>query len=489
MPTEMTKGPSRLRSFEHLFIGGRWVEPASERKIRVVSPVTEQLLATVPEATEGDIDAAVAAARLAFDEGPWPRLDPAERASALLRIRGEIAARLDEMVETFSAEIGAPLPVSRAFHENALAMWDDMASAHTKLQLVEARSWADGSGHLVREPVGVVGTVIPWNGPVATASLKISPALAAGCTVVLKPAPEGPVSTMLMAEAIGAAELPDGVVSILPAGRTTGEHLVGHAGVDKVSFTGSTAAGKRVMSICSDRIARVTLELGGKSAAILAEDVELEEVLPTLIPAGVGHSGQVCAALTRVIVPRSRQEELIEAMAPAFEALKVGNPFDPETALGPLAAERQRDRVEGYITLGLEEGARLVCGGGRPAGLETGWYVEPTLLADVSNEMRVAREEIFGPVICLIPYDSLDEAVEIANDSEYGLSGAVYARDQGLAESVAARVRTGQIFVNSWGMCVVQPFGGFKQSGLGREGGLEGYSDFFESKLVQTVQR
>lgn len=467
-----------------LFIGGRWVAPAGEELLEVVSPTTEEVIATVPEVTEADMDAAVAAARKAFDDGPWPKMTAAERASYLARIGAEVEKRLDEMVEAFTAEVGATTAISQAFTQNALKVWADAASLHERISFEEERSWSDGHGRLVREPVGVVATIIPWNGPVATASMKIAPALAAGCTVVLKPAPEAPLSTYLLADAIEAAGLPEGVVSVLTAGREVGEYLVRHPGVDKVAFTGSTAAGKRIMSLCGERIARVSLELGGKSAAIIADDVPLEEVLPTLTFAGVGHTGQVCAALTRILVPRERQQELIDAMVPAFEQMKVGNPEDPDTVLGPLVAERQRDRVESYIQIGRDEGARLVAGGGRPAGIDRGWFVEPTLFADVDNSMRIAQEEIFGPVVCIIPFDSVEEAIDIANDSPYGLSGAVYARDEAHAESVARQIRTGQIAVNSWGLCVEQPFGGYKQSGIGREGNVEGLSVYLETKLI-----
>lgn len=474
-----------LQSYSALFIGGRWVQPASDQLIDVVSPTTEEVLATVPEAIETDVDAAVAAARKAFDEGPWPRMTPAERGAVLARVGEEVAKRVPDMAKAFSAEIGAPAAVSEAFHQNAIQVWGDVSTLHERTTFEEDRTWEGGHGRIVREPVGVVGTIIPWNGPVATASLKIGPALAAGCTVVLKPAPEGPISVMMLAEALEAAGLPDGVVSVLPAGREVGEHLVRHPDVDKVAFTGSTAAGGRIMSICGERIARVTLELGGKSAGIIADDVPMDEVLPSLIPGGMGHSGQVCAALTRILVPRERQQELLDAMVPTIEGFKVGDPDNPETILGPLAAERQRDRVENYIQLGVEEGARLVTGGKRPPELDRGWYVQPTVFADVRNDMRIAQEEIFGPVICVIPFDNTDEAVAIANDSEYGLSGAVYASDTDLAEQIARRVRTGQISVNGWEMCVVQPFGGYKQSGLGREGNVEGLYAYLETKLIQ----
>ena len=474
-----------IRSFDKLFIGGKWVEPSSDRKIEVVSPITEQVIATVPEATEADMDRAVAAARKAFDEGPWPRMSPAERAEVLARVGKEVESRLPEMIEAFTAEIGAPAAVSEAFHDNAIKMWGDASTLHERFEFEEERTWADGRGKLVREPIGVVAVIIPWNGPVATASLKIGPALAAGCTVVLKPAPEGPVSTMILAEALEAAGLPEGVISLLPGGREAGEHLVKHKDVDKISFTGSTAAGRRIMSLAGERIARVTLELGGKSAGIIADDIPLYQVLPTLAFAGIASSGQVCAAITRVVVPRHRQDEVVEALKGIFESVKVGDPREPDTVIGPLAAERQRERVEGYIKLGVEEGARLVTGGERPQDLDRGWYVPPTIFADVRNDMRIAQEEIFGPVVCVIPFDTVEEAVQIANDSDYGLSGAVYASDVELAERIARQVRTGQISVNTWGMCVVQPFGGYKQSGLGREGNVEGLSAFLETKLIQ----
>ncbi|MER6977379.1 aldehyde dehydrogenase [Streptomyces carpinensis] len=475
---------SVIPSYDKLFIGGAWVEPATDRVIEVVSPINGKVIATVPDATEADIDRAVAAAREAFDHGPWPRLSPAERATYLARIGEEVVKRIPAMSEAFTNEIGAPAVVSAAFHDNARKMWEDAATMHERFVFEEERSWEDGHGTLVREPIGVAAVIIPWNGPVATGSLKIGPALAAGCTVAFKPAPEGPVSVMMLAEAIEAAGLPAGVVNVLPAGREVGQYLVEHPGVDKVSFTGSTVAGRKIMAAVADRIGRVSLELGGKSAAILTEDVPLENVLPTLVFAGLGNSGQVCAALTRVLVPRSRQEEVVGAMVAAYQGLKVGDPREEGVMLGPLAAERQQQRVLEYIGIGKQEGARLATGGGVPAGLEEGYYVEPTIFADVTRDMRIAREEIFGPVICVMPYDTIEEAIDIANSTEYGLSGAVYAADDAAAEKIARQIRTGQIGINTWGMCVTQPFGGYKQSGLGREGNVEGMAAFLETKLM-----
>ncbi|AKE91893.1 aldehyde dehydrogenase [Rhodococcus aetherivorans] len=480
-----TATPIQLKSYDKLFIGGSWVEPSSDAVIEVISPINGEVIATVPEAREADMDRAVAAARKAFDEGPWPRMTPAERAEILVRVGNEVKKRIPEMAEAFTLELGAPAAVSTLFHQNAVDMWDDAATFHERFAFEEERTWKGGHGKIVREPIGVVAVVVPWNGPVATGSLKISPALAAGCTVVLKPAPEGPVTMMMLAEALDAAGLPEGVISVVPAGREVGDYLVSHPDVDKISFTGSTAAGRVVMSRAAERIKRVTLELGGKSAAIIADDIDLDTFLPGMVFGGIGHSGQVCAALTRIIVPRERQEEVVEAIKAVMESVKVGDPRDEDTVLGPLAAERQQTRVLDYIEIGKKEGARLVTGGGKPAHLDRGWYVEPTLFADVSNDMRIAQEEIFGPVLVVIPFDSIDEAVAIANDSDYGLSGSVYARDEELAQSIARRVRTGQISVNGYAMCVVQPFGGYKQSGLGREGGIEGFDAFFETKLIQ----
>ncbi|KAB1645114.1 aldehyde dehydrogenase [Gulosibacter chungangensis] len=477
--------PVQIRSFDKLYIGGKWVEPSSDAIIESVSPITEEVIATVPAGKAADIDAAVAAARKAFDEGPWPRLSPKERADYLVRIREELAKRVPELVDAFTAEIGAANGASVAFTNNALKMFDDASTLWERFEWVKERSWDNGSGYITYDPVGVVGVIIPWNGPVATAALKMAPALAAGCTVVLKPASEAAAEIMMMAEAFEAAGLPEGVVSIVPAAREDAERLAAHPDVDKITFTGSTAVGKRLMELASDRIARITLELGGKSAAIIADDIPVEDFVPGLAFAGIGHSGQVCAAITRILVPRERQDEIIEALKQVYESVKVGDPREPDTALGPLSSARQRERVLNYIEIGKEEGARVVTGGKAPEHLERGYYVEPTLFADVRPDMRIAQEEIFGPVVVVIPFDSIDEAVEIANGTVYGLSGAVYAKDHDLAVSIANRVRTGQISINGWDMCVTQPFGGFKQSGLGREGNVEGLSAFLEPKLVQ----
>jgi aldehyde dehydrogenase (NAD+) len=478
----------RLPTYDKLFIGGRWEDPSSRRVIDVISPTTEEKITHVPEGQAADIDAAVAAARHAFDSGPWPRLSQNERATALRRVRDELEVRLTQMSEALTAEIGAPLAASRGYHDAAVRMWDSAIDTLEGYSFSETRETPEGTARLVRMPVGLVGTIIPWNAPVPSASMKVPAALAAGCTVVLKPAPEGPVSTMMLAEAFEAAELPEGVISVVPAGREVGEHLVRHRDVDKIAFTGSTAAGRRIMSLCAERVARVTLELGGKSAGIIADDIDLDEFLPGLVSAGIDHSGQVCAALTRILVPRHRHDEVVDAVAAIMQGLVVGDPSEPGTVLGPLAAERQRDRVEEYVAVGIEEGAKLIVGGQRPGHLERGWFYEPTLFAEVDNSMRIAQEEIFGPVLCVIPFEDADDAVRIANDSIYGLSGAVYADDLDLAARIAYGVRAGQMWVNTWGMCITEPFGGFKQSGLGREGGVEGMAPYLEPKLIEGLE-
>ncbi len=482
----MTVECESIRSFDSFFVGGAWRAPSSEAVISVVSPVTERRIATVPDGQAADIDTAVAAARAAFDDGGWADLAPQERLTYLRRLRDEVAQRLPAMESAFTAEIGAPSAVSESFMGMATLVLDDAIELGEKFAFEETRPGSVGSKvRVIHEPVGVVAAIIPWNGPPIGALLKCAPALVAGCTVVLKPSPECPMSVMILAEAFDAAGFPPGVINIVPGGREAGEHLVRHPGIDKVAFTGSTVAGKRIMELCSSTVRNVTLELGGKSAAVIADDIPLEDVLPTLLGASFGHSGQVCAALTRVLVPRARQDELVAALRESLATWRCGDPADPGTALGPLVSESQRDRVEEYIQIGKDEGARLVIGGGKPTDVETGWFVEPTVFADVSNSMRIAREEIFGPVVVLIPFDEIDEAVEIANDSEFGLSGAVFAADLALAERIARRIRTGQISVNSWSMCLSQPFGGYKQSGVGREGGVEGLLPYLETKVLQ----
>jgi len=350
----------------------------------------------------------------------------------------------------------------------------------------ERRVGSFGSPVVVRrEPAGVVGVITPWNVPHFVTLAKLVPALLAGCTVVLKPAPEAPASGLVLGEILDQAGLPEGVVSVLPAGREVGEHLVTHPGVDKIAFTGSTAAGRRIAALCGNDLRRVTLELGGKSAAIVLDDADPGEVAQGLQMASLMNSGQACIAQSRILAPRSRYAEVVDAIAAMIDGLTVGDPLDMANYIGPMVARRQQERVGSYIELGEREGARRVVGGpGMPDGLDTGWYVRPTLFADVDNGMRIAREEIFGPVLCVIPYDGEDEAVRIANDSDYGLAGTVWTADVEHGVDVARRVRTGTVGINQYLLDFNSPFGGFKSSGIGREFGPEGIDAYVELKSV-----
>lgn len=476
-----------MREYKELYLGGRWAAPATDRRIEVLSPHTEQLVGRTPEATTEDVDRAVDAARQAFDSGEWPRTSPAERIAAVQRIADAYNARQAELVELISTEMGSPIWFSQVGQVGAtsmaLAAFLDVAG---DVSWEERRTGSFGGQVVVRrEPVGVVGIITPWNVPHFVTIAKLAPALLAGCTVVLKPPPEAPLSALLLAEIIDAAELPEGVVSVLPAGREVGEHLVRHPGVDKISFTGSTAAGRRIASICGEDLKRVTLELGGKSAAVILDDADLTQTMQGLQIASLMNSGQACIAQTRIVASRSRYDEVVDALAAMVGGLTVGDPLDYANYIGPMVAQRQQERVGSYIRLGQDEGARLVAGGtGMPDGLDTGWYVRPTVFADVDKTMRIAREEIFGPVLTVTPYDDENDAVRIANDSDYGLAGSVWTSDVEHGLDVARRVRTGTLGINQYLMDFKAPFGGFKSSGIGREFGPEGIDAYVELKSV-----
>ena len=476
-----------MRVHDKLFIGGEWIDPAGTGTIDVISPHSEELVGRVPEGSEADIDRAVAVARDAFDNGPWPRMSPAERLEILQRFAGIYASRLDEMAEVITTEMGSPISFSNLAQSPAPWMM-----LNTFLQVAAEYPWEErrqgvlGSDVIVRrEPAGVVGAIVPWNVPQFVIMSKLAPALIAGCTIVVKPSPETPLDAFLMAELLDEAGIPKGVVSVIPAGREVGEHLVRHPGVDKIAFTGSTAAGRRIASICGEQLKRVSLELGGKSAAIILDDADLAATVEGLKFASLMNNGQACVAQTRILASRDRYDEVVEAVSGMVGALAVGDPQDEATEVGPLVAERQQERVEKYIAVGQEEGAKVAVGGnGRPSGLEKGWYVKPTVFSGVDNSMRIAREEIFGPVLAVIPFDDTDDAVRIANDSEYGLAGSVWTGDIDQGLDIARRVRTGTYGVNQYTMDFIAPFGGYKGSGLGREFGVEGLSHYVELKSI-----
>ncbi|MFF5981324.1 aldehyde dehydrogenase [Streptomyces olindensis] len=468
-----------------LFIGGELTDPQGRDVIEVVSPHTEEVIGRVPHASRSDVDRAVAVARRAFDEGPWPRMSLDERIEVVGRIKDGVTARHDEIARVISSQNGSPYSWSvLAQALGAVMVWDSAIAVARNFTHEERREGVLGRILVRREPVGVVAAVVPWNVPQFTAAAKLAPALLAGCTAVLKPSPESPLDAYLLGEITREAGLPEGVLSILPADREVSEYLVGHPGIDKVSFTGSVAAGKRVMEVAARNLTRVTLELGGKSAAVVLPDADVETAVAGIAPAAWMNNGQACVAQTRILLPRSRYDEFADALAAAAGALTVGDPLDPATQVGPLVARRQQQRNLDYIRVGQEEGAKILTGGGRPAGLDRGWYVEPTLFGDVDNSMRIAREEIFGPVICLLPYDDESDAVKIANDSDYGLSGSVWTADVEHGVDIARRVRTGTYSVNTFSLDMLGPFGGYKNSGLGREFGPEGYGEYLEHKMI-----
>lgn len=475
-----------LKGQDKFFIGGRWVEPSSSATIDVVEPSTEQVYFAVAEAQDADVARAVESARTAFDSGPWPRMTHAERAGYLRAISDAVRERTEDVLQIWPRESGIMLGAAQAMIGGVPDAYTYYADLAETFRFEEAATpTAGGSfGMISREPVGVVGAIIPWNAPMTLIAYKLAPALLAGCTVVLKASPEAPGAPLIMAEIAEQVGLPEGVLNVLTADREVSETLVRDPRVDKIAFTGSTAAGKRIGAIMAERVGRYTLELGGKSAAVILDDMDLAQAAQAISGAECFISGQVCSSLTRVVVPRRRHDEMLESLAGTFSQVKLGDPFDPNVQMGPLAMSRQRDRVEGYIEIGKQEGATLATGGGRPKDLDRGWFVEPTVFGNVDNSWRIAQEEIFGPVLSVIPAEDERDAVRIANDTVYGLNAAVFTHDADRASAVARELRAGTVGHNNFRTDFGIGFGGFKQSGVGREGGVEGLTHYLENKTI-----
>jgi acyl-CoA reductase-like NAD-dependent aldehyde dehydrogenase len=473
---------AELQVRDKVFIGGEWVAPAGGETIEVINSTTEEVMGTIPACSAADADAAVRAARAAFDS--WSLASREERAGYMSAVAAGLGERSEEIATTIAQELGMPLKLSRMIQAGLpILHFGSMA------QLIEEIEWEEeiGNSRVLREPVGVVGAITPWNFPLNQIAVKVAPALAAGCTVVLKPSEVTPLNAFLLTEVIAAAGLPAGVFNLVTGtGPEVGEAIAGHPGVDMVSFTGSTQAGRRVSELASATVKPVAMELGGKSPNVILEDAELERAVPDGVAKCFLNSGQTCSALTRMLVPRAQLGAAEELAVAAAEAFTPGDPFEDSTRLGPLVSDVQRQRVRGYIEKGEAEGAKLLTGGAStPAGLERGYFVSPTVFSEVTPEMTIAREEIFGPVLVIQPYDDEDDAVRIANDTDYGLAGGVWSADQERAIAVARRIRSGQIEINGGPFNPLAPFGGYGQSGHGRENGRYGLEELLQVKSLQ----
>ncbi|WP_030661920.1 aldehyde dehydrogenase family protein [Streptomyces rimosus] len=471
-----------MKQHDAMYIDGSWRPAAGTDTIDVVNPADERVIATVPAGTAEDVDAAVRAARAALPA--WSRTAPAERAARLTALRDQLAARAGEIAGTITAELGAPLAFSKAVQA---AVPVKVAGSYAELAAAHPFEEKIGTSTVLHEPVGVVGAITPWNYPLHQIVAKVAPALAAGCTIVLKPAEDTPLTAQLFAECVAAAGVPAGVFNLVTGlGPVAGQALAEHPDVDLVSFTGSTAVGRKIGAIAGAAVKRCALELGGKSANVVLPSADLAKAVGVGIANVMANSGQTCSAWTRVLVPADRYDEAVELAAAAIAKYVPGDPLDGASRLGPVVNATQRDRVRGYIERGIEEGARVVAGGPEaPEGRDRGYYVRPTLFADVTPDMTIAQEEIFGPVVAVLPYGDEDEAVRIANGTVYGLAGAVWAGDEDEAVAFARRLDTGQVDINGGRFNPLAPFGGYKQSGIGRELGPHGLSEYLQTKSLQ----
>jgi acyl-CoA reductase-like NAD-dependent aldehyde dehydrogenase len=476
----MTSAQPITNHHRNLYIGGEWSPSSGTASIDVISASTEEVIGSVPEGTPADVDRAARAARAAFDG--WSRTTVEERATWLTKLAGALKDRGERIANTIAQEVGSPLSMATPIQAGLPVA---VTSSYAQLIATVKLEQEIGNSLVVREPFGVVGAITPWNYPLHQIMAKVAPALAAGCTVVLKPSEVAPLNAFLLAEACESIGLPKGVVNIVTGfGPVVGEAIATHPLVDMVSFTGSLRAGRRVGALAAESIKKVTLELGGKSAFVVLDDAPFDKAIVAGARNAMLNSGQTCSAWTRMVVPRSRYREALDLAAQAIGGLKLGDPLDASSRLGPLISATQRERVEGYIAKGKQEGARVVLGGGRPAGFAKGYYVEPTIFADVNSKMTIAQEEIFGPVLSVLPYESEDEAVEIANDTIYGLAGGVWSGDPERAMRVARRMRTGQVDVNGGRYNPLAPFGGYKKSGIGRELGMFGLEEYLQIKSI-----
>ncbi|MCV7154894.1 aldehyde dehydrogenase family protein [Mycolicibacterium pyrenivorans] len=472
-----------------LYIDGKWIDTDDSYEIR--SPATEELVATVAKGDVTHVDAAVAAAQAAFDEGTWRRTPPAERAALINTVAEGLAARGDELAALQSRENGATIRITGALHVGLSAAQLQYVAA-----IAQAYEWetegpaiepVPATGIVVREPIGVVGAIVPWNIPLLTTVWKIGPALAAGNSVVLKPDEHAPLLPLELAREFDAAGLPPGVLNVVSGdGEPVGAHLSGHPGVRKVAFTGSTAVGKSILRQSADSVRRVTLELGGKGANVILDDADIDMAVDGALFACMANNGEACEAGTRLLIPSSRRDEIVDKLVARASTLRLGDPLEPTTHVGPIISADQRDRILDYFSIAADEGATIALGGRSPAGpgFEKGYWIEPTIFVDVTNDMRIAREEVFGPVLVVLTYDSVDDAVKIANDTNYGLSAGVWGSEARALE-VARRLDAGMVWVNNWHVIhPAYPFGGYKESGLGREGGPNAIDEYVEEKFI-----